>query len=123
MNVPLLRKIQKVIDKNPSRFLMRAFKSDFDGNTGIAHPCGTAYCIAGWALELTGRHFTPGEDSVMDLAGTALKIPMTHYLRLFDEGSWPPEFQTSNRQADPNEELSGKAVARIERFISTGGEQ
>ncbi len=44
INVPLMREIADAIEDQPNRYHQQAYRKKLD--------CGTAYCIAGWAVEL-----------------------------------------------------------------------
>jgi hypothetical protein len=114
MNVELLRKIAAVIQEKPAEFDMGDFRT--------LKPCGTAYCIGGWA------HILSGGDPELASEKTgrkALGISGDEAERLFfvtdeDSGGWPEEFRGESNAWEPTPQ---QAAARIERFIETGGRE
>jgi hypothetical protein len=106
MNIELLRKIQKAIDKNPDRFYM----DDWHHETA----CGTAHCIAGWAQVLRGE---PERSGHIENLVAANRLIGCCGVPLFFEGQWPDEF----RGGKFPEEKASLAIARIDHFIATNG--
>lgn len=110
MNIPLLRRIQRQIDKAPDKFAMDIVCKETN--------CGTAYCIAGWAKVLSG--ITDSEDlRWSDGAEELLGIDHHSSRALFYTGNWPNQFQAP----DGTPELPALAIARIDHFIATNGEE
>lgn len=110
MNVALLRRIQRQIDKAPERFFMSSFSKETE--------CGTVYCIAGWACALSGK------SKSTDLCGDAVKLlgldcRKDEPMKLFNEPNWPQKY----RAEDSNPQLPALAIARINHFIATEGRE
>lgn len=105
MNIPLLRRIQRQIDKAPERFQMAGWRKETE--------CGTAFCIAGWAQALTGVH-----------ADVARELGIHHDYemqeRLIWMRNWPVQFRGND---DGSPEAADRAIRRIERFIQTEGRE
>lgn len=117
VNVPLLRRIQRQIDKAPDKFAMTEVSQETS--------CGTAFCIAGWTKALSGfkkTYIRPSGISELrcsDGAMELLEITFEQSLALFYTHNWPVEF----RVEDGNPTLPAKAIARIEHFIKTEGRE
>ena len=69
-NLPLLRKILDQIDNHPTEWFQGAFAIRGDALVDelaerdlTAPACGTAYCIAGWAVVLSGHTLRWDTDS------------------------------------------------------------
>ena len=87
LNVKLLRKIKRHILAVPNRFQMEWWKTTdkpgtsvrLDGLDRRVPKCGTVCCLAGWALELSGK-----DASIVDyVPGTAAELigtPEAHNL-------------------------------------------
>lgn len=113
MNIPLLRKIQKRLDKNPELFRMEHWTNEVS--------CGTAYCIGGWAMELSGESadkLNKMSDSI-SYAADLLGLTSDEGVRLFVKEDWPPQFVA----AEDEPELPSLAIARIDHFIATEGRE
>lgn len=116
MNIPLLRRIQRQIKSSPEKLRMNKYATRIKG-------CGTAYCIAGWALKLSG--YTEKKIRECDTAQTAsqlLEIPpndCTTKWKLFNINDWPRRYRTQDR----SKELPALAVKRIDHFIKTEGRE
>jgi hypothetical protein len=108
MNTPLLRRIQRQIDKSPERFLM--------GQRSSRVACGTAFCIGGWAHALTETELNPG----MYLAQEPLGLTDDEAYRLIWMHQWPQQFRGPD---DGSEEAAARAIRRIEHFIQTEGRE
>lgn len=130
MNVRLLRRIQKRILAEPLQFQMghwftaRGDWSDFiDGHAPEMIPnCGTAACIAGWAVTLD-LHKKPSEvevNSIEPRARRLLKLTLEQALRLFIINQWPQEFSGDWAILTPRQKAR-RAVQRIDYFIMTKG--
>lgn len=138
MNVPLLQEIRARIVAEPDAFRMDVWS------------CGTAHCIAGWALVLNGMTVgNPEEGAVfqrlsdgrrpMPVAAELLGIghygpdnesfEETESDRLFCTYAWPSDFEEryeSYDDDDKNGSLVRRARAqiaaeRIDHFIATNG--
>lgn len=115
MNIPLLRRIQRQIDKAPERFQM--------GRLFIEHPCGSSFCICGWAATLSG--LTPYCDEFYGFESRftgqkELGLTADQAARLIYMGKWPAQFQGPD---DYSEEAAARAIARISHFIATEGRE
>lgn len=138
LNVKLLRKIQKHILEEPKRLVMRTLcltradegKETFIGDGQLPQlfaPCGTAACIAGWALLMADKN--PGYDSgaceAAELLGTEVFNAFspdhtTNSGRLFWDDNWPDPFRKQYRDAETATDRAQIAAARIEHLIKTG---
>lgn len=112
----LLERIKRQIKKEPKQFIMDAY---FWSSYRIPN-CGTAACIAGWAVTFGNNFENPkvaceifqgyGEDG----GRIALGISRRQAVALFNESEWPERFQGSRNT------LAKRAVKRINHFIKTG---
>lgn len=127
LNVKLLRKIQKHILAEPKRFIMGWWNeksspgeplNDFEMCSTIPK-CGTAACIGGWALILSGEN-PDLMRSVSKAAGALLGIENDAANRLFDSYAWPNRFRRFRELKSPAARVK-VAVARIDHFIKTNG--
>lgn len=133
LNVKLLRRIQKHILEEPKRLQMRylflrqrnsrTFCADVSGQPFA--PCGTAACIAGWAMLLSGIRpydIDAGTDNQNDaaIAERLLGLPEDFWPRLFVESSWPKPFRAGYRTAKSPKQRAKVAAARIDCLIKTG---
>jgi hypothetical protein len=133
LNVKLLRKIQKHILAEPKRFIMAGFfehgkPGDFIWDYSLAGSgfpdCGTAACIAGWAVKLeTGRF---GQEATIGRrAEKLLGLDEATLQRdsLFSVYSWPSKFGRPFREAADPAIRAKIACARIDHFIATKGDE
>lgn len=125
MNVQLLREIQVEILAKPDAFRMDVWT------------CGTAHCIAGWALHLTGQRIADmraptalqtTEDGrlVQHAACDALQIDEDEGGVLFNTCKWPDYFRNEleDDDGDPisdRQKLAKVAAERIDFFIIAEG--
>jgi hypothetical protein len=134
MNVELLRKVEKHILEEPKRLYMRSWIVREDharvlithvGETRGFAQCGTAACIAGWAVllshENTENELRLGMDVYYE-ARTLLGLNTHEADRLFDPIGWPRMFDAGTRD-DGSEIAAETTVERIEHFIETGGRE
>lgn len=138
-NIRLLRRIQQAIVKHHDQFLMSSLFSHFLDDGRDAGGCGTAGCIAGWALHLTAgnkrldkTHGSGyGINSSIKKAGELIGVKttfkkhiMTHPLFFADQ--WPEPFRSKYAGAayegttSNNKKGARIAAGRIEHFIKTG---
>lgn len=133
LNVKLLRKIQKHILKEPERLVMkfqlvrRQSGTEIEGDSDRTHripPCGTAACIAGWALILTNMPLEEGSawgDYVVPKANELLgMIGGVWRHSLFDLEEWPHQFFSQYDKAETAPERAKIAAERIDHLIKTG---
>lgn len=126
LNVTLLRKIQAHILEEPRRFIMDdlvryglpgdKFSADNDTQQTFAE-CGTAACIAGWALLLSGIRIDGGD--YLNRASDLLRISDDHE-SLFIAELWPEPFKRRYARAGRPATRAKIAAARIEHLITTG---
>lgn len=149
INIPLLRKIQKQILKEPKQFDMTnwftqteskmrksgdRFFTEISQHSRIPN-CGTAACIAGWAVAINNR-LNPDQASAwassehknglyfVGYAAELLGLDDDQGDRLFYEGNWPEEFKFEMGKAYGKASKQAKvACARIDHFIKTNGEE
>ena len=127
INTKLLRAIQRRIKKEPKQFIMYWY---FRKDERHIPNCGTAACIAGWAVTLTKTKSKKPSDTIAGLpcvcesdfgdydiwikAGRALRLTDDVAHALFKENNWPAKFQGSSRT------LAKRGIARIDHLIKTG---
>jgi hypothetical protein len=144
LNIPLLRKIQRRIKREPRQFMMSHFFLD---NPEEIPNCGTAACIAGWAAtlsrkanparvnhqikEVTSRinsHYPDSSSMTEAVAAEKLGLHRDIARRLFYTNHWPNKFESAWAEASydgPNHvplyaERAEIACQRIDYFIKTG---
>lgn len=128
MNIPALRQIQEKIRQEPRQFYMSAW---FKQAPEIPN-CGTAACIAGWA-ECIKKEKKPLEiyknDDTFILSEVVQYLGLTEAqaLRLFFDTRWPKQFKgpswTGSLDHYPADQKAELAIARIDHFINTNGEE
>jgi hypothetical protein len=124
LNVKLLRKIQEHILEKPKRLVMsdwivthldgkiKTFQNDAGEITKFPK-CGTAACIAGWAVVLSGEKTTP-RQSILDRARTLLR---TEDDKLFYTMCWRPELDAAYTAAKSARERAKVAAKQIDQYI------
>jgi len=130
MNVELLRRITTHILEDPRRCIMASYYVRKDENVPSFKsydfpPCGTAACIAGWAVLLFGGD--PNLSQVREQARRNLGLTVDEGETLFEVAAWPERFQhmlpLATRGSYYDEGTPGFArvvVLRIEHLITTG---
>lgn len=130
MNIKLLRRIQKKILAEPRQFQMaRLFAETIYRKSGKKSPsipnCGTAACIAGWAV-CFGKRKNPRAcenggawlgDSVY--AREMIELTESQKERLFFSHNWPLKFQKIEDAGTVA--FARQAAKRIDFFIKTNG--
>ena len=119
VNVDLLLKVRDHILADPEHFLMRSFVEKTD--------CGTACCIAGWAVALSDPG---GTDVLLDWDNTRIYDSAVNLLGvsdgLFFTAAWPSQFSSAYRRARIRGDEAGMAraaVDRIDHFLLTEGRE
>jgi len=133
LNVRLLRRIQKAILKHPDQFEMAGYFIEnlyMPKGTIPAGGCGTAACIAGWAIHITRGNKTVETSShhrknyphprteAMNVLGITQDELDRH--KLFYSDKWPEPFRGRYHNAKTPLQRSKAAVARIELLIKKG---
>lgn len=133
MNVEMLTEIKARILAEPDAFRMDTWT------------CGTAHCIAGWALrladmpvinaeaqpwlQLTTNGDEPGQAAA-DVLGLSMDYDgddddfddnVSEAGRLFHVTHWPEDLQERYEDATSRSERAQVAAKRIDRFIATDG--
>ncbi len=135
LNVKLLRKVKAQILKEPAQFAMtkwftrdiaqaNEFAEVLDIRRRVIPNCGTAACIAGWAVaihkesnpELVARSYYMPYD-----ANDALDLDDDNSHLLYHVARWPRKFLERWRRARSMAARARVAADRIEHFIATGG--
>lgn len=120
MNTDLLLKVKEQILREPKQFIMSHYFQDANQFGDTPPNCGTAACIAGWALSIAGN-VTPKEEarrgSYHLRARTLLDLDYDHAEELFDTAYWPTTFRSRYCNASTQEELAQIAADRIDAFI------
>ena len=130
LNVELLRKVQAQILKEPRQFLMELFFYSGPryrdlGPEEVIPNCGTAACIAGWAIAID-RQMTPkeaheatryeeGDDTRR--GAEALRISRKQAETLFFTEYWPGEFRDRYEDDQRPEARAKVAADYIDYFI------
>jgi hypothetical protein len=97
LNVKLLRKIKKHVEEEPRRLIMARWQQkgragelvEDEAATFNLPECGTAACIAGWAVNLSGKKI---ETDVGARAMTLLGLTFEQSQNLFNTGNWPGDY-------------------------------
>jgi len=133
MNTRLLRRIQRAILARPDQFEMdwwfqRTLR--LGGKAIPASGCGTAACIAGWAIVLSQtKRLKHGDVQRADVRHTGsycdtgkrlLKLDELQTELLFAVSAWPYRFLESYDSAPTPLARAKVAVARINYFIKHG---
>ena len=142
MNVAKLLAVKRQILKVPSQFGMtRYFFTDvnhFNNKYELKREkipnCGTAGCIAGWAVALEEFQGSPAEaykaysrsphrraQFLLDL--TEIEAERLFYLTPSAHESWPPQFREAYQAAKRLRDRARVAARRIDHFIKTGGRE
>lgn len=124
MNIELLRKIKAEIVAEPDAFRMDVWT------------CGTAHCIAGWAIQLSGLMFDPvieeerpadtvGGRSAMDVAAELLHISDDEAMALFLVSGWPDDTSAAydaipDELPDARQRRAAIAADLIDAAITSG---
>jgi len=134
VNVKLLEKVRAAILAEPAQFVMSELYSEGEALGSFDVPrkipnCGTAACVAGWAVTLGARFRNPKTASASSfrngwMAERAEELLVLNYVqgnRLFYVHEWPQSFLDRWRE---DETLKGRAriaAERIDHFIATDG--
>lgn len=135
MNIPLLKRVKRAILKRPGQFEMGSFFADIlsfnNGTKEIpASRCGTAACIAGWAVHLseeaktlkdTCRAQSNRSDDIEERALDVLQLTPGEGHSLFYHRWWPEKFCLPYDKATSATTRAKVAAARIDWFIKTKG--
>lgn len=116
MNVELLKKVKAAILAEPRQFVMSTWFTRLDPNIPN---CGTAACIAGWALAIawretpaTARHRTDHRDFEVDIAARhVLGLNECEASDLFFTLSWPNQFRHAWEAVTDNPEKRARVAA------------
>lgn len=126
MNIELLRAVQARITAEPRQFVMYDwFTRKLDESPGMIPNCGTAACVAGWAIALSqgldpraardAHDATSSRYTTEQTAQQVLDIDHWRGSRLFYFTRWPAQFTLK-----PENDVA-QACARIDYFIATNG--
>ena len=94
MNTRLLRRIATAIEKKPKQYNQGAYGSGDPNPRGPLRACGTAFCVAGWAVALSSRAKYLPDDSwnLSETAREKLDLTVGEADVLFSGGWYPGEF-------------------------------
>jgi hypothetical protein len=128
VNRKLLRKIRDMIAKRPRQFLMDAFFDSICQTGEKASHCGTAACIAGWAIVLGRKAKDPAHaaqsvplrNKAFDVGAKLLGLSQYQAGTLFSHYQWPEPFYARLNKATTPRAAANAAVARINHFLKTG---
>lgn len=133
LNVRLLRRVKRHILEEPRRLLMAQVAVRKLGDNDVIAlsdvpnqrfaPCGTAACIAGWALILSNKPAKNGFPYLRK-AAKLLGVRITNFggngRKLFFTYEWPRKFDDKFAVAKTAAARAKAAAERIEHFIKTG---
>jgi hypothetical protein len=129
INIPLLRQVQRKLDKHYDQFDMGWWVN----NLNISFECRTTMCIAGWCGVITGKPAPESDrisatlrhlDQVTEYYAEMLGVSFESAQRLFFVNRWPAEFDkqyTAAWLAHDQPAMVGVANRRIDHFINTLG--
>lgn len=139
LNVELFNKVKEHILEEPNRFLMGDFcltkeilgkdhfhgeycTDDYDEPKVKFAACGTAACIAGWAVLLgdgiTGKQLNDlNSNQIWERAEKLLGITPVEADGLFYEANWPLPYRDRYDDATSQKELAEVGAERIDHFI------
>lgn len=128
INIRLLRRIQKAILKHHRQFDMSYWFTGRDATGKPAGGCGTAGCIAGWAVHLARKNKTLAAtraevESAAAEARQLLGLGAIEAGRLFFSEHWPSDLHTRYVNAKTSYLAARAAATRIERFIKFNAEK
>lgn len=139
MNIERLQAVKAAILKEPRNALMEEFHARpantiggfrIPGSTGSynsAHDasCGTAHCIAGWAVAIFGDSmYEQGIAFVDDYACELLEIEhgtLGCWPGLFYLDEWPDDLYDRYMESRTDQERAEAMAAAIDSYIETGG--
>lgn len=129
MNTKLLNKIIRHIREKPKRFDMKIL-----AKKSRLTPCGTAACIAGWAVLLTraDKQDKKSFHSLIDsgllsfwyAGASAIGLDQEEARQLFETYNWPTRYRAPFNRAEHlghHRKAVEIAVRRIRHFIKTKG--
>jgi hypothetical protein len=140
MNVELLKKVADEILARPEQFRMESW---FTPKLDSIPECGTACCIAGWAITIATdariegkfaplvarRGFSFGDAGPVSscsahvAAQKALDLTSAQAELLFYTYEWPPRFRDAYIESRNSTTRADVAFARIMHFIKTDGKE
>jgi hypothetical protein len=133
MKIKALRQIQKDMKDMPDQVIMSSY---FDESLDLldnppAGGCGTAACIAGFAIFRAHKApdlYNASKFNVariagceFDLAKEALGLSTRQGQRLFSEKGWPTKFRKALLHAKTAKAYTAVVIKRIDHFIKTKG--
>jgi hypothetical protein len=127
MNITALLEIKAAILSHPRQFQMDHTYATYLDDCTPAGGCGTAACIAGWAMFLreTDSRMNERENmpsfELLSRAASHLDVPNG---KLFLRGDWPDQFRlpyNSAIDACDSVRMAKIAADAIDDYISTGG--
>jgi hypothetical protein len=120
MNKELLLKVKEQILREPRQFQMDAFFTARDADTPN---CGTAACIAGWAIaiHLAKQPSRARRELVGDYATYASEILGHNADRLFYLDEWPDHLYERWLKSESTDECAQIAAEAIDDFIAHNG--
>lgn len=130
MNTKLLLRVKNRILKEPAQFIMADGISTRAGDGDLPRKipnCGTACCIAGWAVTLAAKKLPKNIKSkswfgyVEKRAQNILELNAYQRAGLFYLTHWPLHYRTAWKAASTLEGRAQIAADRIDHFIATDG--
>ncbi len=124
----LLQRVKRHILEKPNRFLMRTFIAratetktktfeDDNGKQQKYAECGTAACIAGWAVLLHDGREDRSQVNIRERAIELLDLERGAEDKLFEVGYWPHDLYLDYRSAKTQRQRAEIAGKVIDRFI------
>jgi hypothetical protein len=129
MNTKLLKRVREAIVQYPEQFDM----GNWFENNACSSRCGTAACIAGWAVTLANAKYKESPRAAYDeVLNDEVSCPAERVLellggeanRLFYTMYWPDDFKQAYRDAKYDPVARARVGAeRIDHFIKTQGRE
>jgi hypothetical protein len=123
MNIPLLRKVQEQILKQPLNYNQDYFESDVVG-------CDSTHCIGGWAAVLSGHQGYFNSGSMENFAAEKLELtPKQAEILFYGQNNIEDKFNGIWTKQDNDGarltplEIAQLACERIDHFIKTEGRE
>lgn len=132
MNIKLLNEVKRAILAHPTQVNMDSWFNSFGPRSVKPKGCGTAGCIAGWALYLDAKkknkpltlqdvwaHWNRTREYESRAASCLLELDNWERLFLIDE--WPDAFIVKLQKAKTPKGYARVVAQRIDKFIETKG--
>lgn len=132
MNKELLLKVREQILREPRQFVMGTWYTEHPMESedndelwmGVEIPnCGTAACIAGWAISIAEKKSPHKASGTIGAASRYLDVKWEDAEDLFYEDHWDDDLQERWENASSLDERAQIAAERIDQFIAEHDKQ